>query len=279
MKIAIIGGDGTGPEVAAEGVKVLKSVAKLEGFADKLELTDLDWGGDRYLKTGEALPADELDQLRKFDAILLGAVGHPDVAPGILERKLLLDVRFGLDQYINLRPVKLFPGVETPLNIRLLILPLLQVTVPMAELMKEQLSEIGVEIEIEQKDLATFVQEYAIDFTAMLTVTWYAGFSDPYLFLLNFRSTATGPFVGATETTQIDALLDQVSSQTDLEERKATFGQIEQLMAEEGYFQFLATRNNFVAWRNDLLTGVELLAADGFGLPYWHVIENISIAG
>lgn len=170
-------------------------------------------------------------------------------------------------------------GVETPLKIRLLILPLLQVTVPMAELMKEQLSEIGIEIEIEQKDLASFVQEYAIDFTAMLTITWYAGFSDPYLFLLNFRSTATGPFVGATETTQIDALLDQVSGQTDLEERKATFAQIEQLMAEEAYFQFLATRNNFVAWRNDLLEGVELLAADGFGLPYWHVIENISVAG
>ena len=87
-KIAVIGGDGTGPEVAAEGVKVLKAVAKLEGI--KFELTHLDWGGDRYLKTGEALPADGLDELRKFDAILLGAVGHPDVTPGILERKLLL---------------------------------------------------------------------------------------------------------------------------------------------------------------------------------------------
>jgi 3-isopropylmalate dehydrogenase len=113
-RIAVIGGDGTGPEVAAEGVKVLKAVGKLENL--KFELTDLDWGGDRYLKTGEALPADGLDQLRRFDAILLGAVGHPDVAPGILERKLLLDLRFGLDQYINLRPVKLFPGVETPLK-------------------------------------------------------------------------------------------------------------------------------------------------------------------
>jgi 3-isopropylmalate dehydrogenase len=116
MNIAVIGGDGTGPEVAAEGVKVLKAVAKLEGFDKELKLADLDWGGDRYLKTGEALPADALDQLRKFDCILLGAVGHPDVKPGILERKLLLDLRFGLDQYINLRPVKLFPGVETPLK-------------------------------------------------------------------------------------------------------------------------------------------------------------------
>ena len=113
-KIAIIGGDGTGPEVAAEGVKVLQAAAKIEGL--KFELTDLDWSGNRYLKTGSPLPDDGLDQLRKFDAILLGAVGHPDVAPGILERKLLLDLRFGLDQYINLRPVKLFPGVESPLR-------------------------------------------------------------------------------------------------------------------------------------------------------------------
>ncbi len=113
-KIAVIGGDGTGPEVTAEGVKVLKAVAKLEGF--QFEMTEFDWGGDRLLATGEALPEDGLDQLRKFDAILLGAVGHPDVAPGVLERKLLLDLRFGLDQYINLRPVKLFPGVETPLK-------------------------------------------------------------------------------------------------------------------------------------------------------------------
>jgi 3-isopropylmalate dehydrogenase len=113
-QIGVIGGDGTGPEVAAEGVKVFEAVAKDEGIG--YELTHLDWGGDRYLATGEALPVDGLDQLRKFDAILLGAVGHPDVAPGILERKLLLDVRFGLDQYINLRPVKLFPGVETPLK-------------------------------------------------------------------------------------------------------------------------------------------------------------------
>ena len=82
QKIAVIGGDGTGPEVTAEGVKVLRAVAKLENL--QFELTDLDWGGERYLKTGEPLPADGLDQLRKFDAILLGAVGHPDVAPGIL---------------------------------------------------------------------------------------------------------------------------------------------------------------------------------------------------
>jgi len=113
-KIAVIGGDGTGPEVAAEGLKVLEAIAKLAGI--HYELTSFDFGGERYLRTGETLPKGAVDELRKFDAIYLGAVGHPDVAPGILEKGLLLELRFQLDQYINLRPVKLFPGVETPLK-------------------------------------------------------------------------------------------------------------------------------------------------------------------
>jgi 3-isopropylmalate dehydrogenase len=114
LKIAVLGGDGTGPEVVAEGLKVLKAVSALEKF--KYELTDFDFGGDRYLRTGEILPEGAVDELRKFDAIYLGAIGHPQVAPGILEKGLLLELRFQLDQYINLRPVKLFPGVETPLK-------------------------------------------------------------------------------------------------------------------------------------------------------------------
>ncbi len=113
LKVAVIGGDGTGPEVAAEGVKVFKAVAELEGIS--YELKDFDYGGDRYLATGEILPEGAADELATFNAILLGAIGHPDVAPGILERGLLLELRFRFDQYINLRPVKLYPGVETPL--------------------------------------------------------------------------------------------------------------------------------------------------------------------
>lgn len=113
LKLAVLAGDGTGPEVAAEGLKVLAAIAKLEGFT--YELTHFDWGGNRYLRTGETLPPGGVDELRKFDAIYLGAVGHPEVAPGILEKGLLLELRFQLDQYINFRPVKLFPGVETPL--------------------------------------------------------------------------------------------------------------------------------------------------------------------
>ena len=112
-KIALIGGDGTGPEVAAEGVKVLGALAAQDGFTYQIET--LDWGGERYLKTGEIIPDGGIELLRGFDAIYLGAVGHPDVAPGILEKGLLLRLRFELDQYINLRPVKLYPGVETPL--------------------------------------------------------------------------------------------------------------------------------------------------------------------
>jgi len=114
LKVAVLGGDGTGPEVAGEAVKVLKAVAGLEGIT--LELTDFDYGGDRYLRTGEILPEGALDRLSQFDAILLGAIGHPDVPAGVLERGLLLAMRFHFDQYINLRPVKLFPGVETPLK-------------------------------------------------------------------------------------------------------------------------------------------------------------------
>jgi len=113
MKIAVIGGDGTGPEVTAEALKVLDAVAKLEGFS--YETKEFDFGGERYLKTGEILPDGAVDELKQFQAIFLGAVGHPDVAPGILEKGLLLELRFALDQYINLRPVQLYPGVETPL--------------------------------------------------------------------------------------------------------------------------------------------------------------------
>ena len=113
MKIAVIGGDGTGPEVTAEAIKVLSAVSKLENFS--FETTEFDFGGERYLRTGETLPDGAVDELKKFDAIFLGAVGHPDVKPGVLEKGLLLELRFQLDQYINLRPVKLYPGVETPL--------------------------------------------------------------------------------------------------------------------------------------------------------------------
>jgi 3-isopropylmalate dehydrogenase len=113
-KIAVIPGDGTGPEVVREGIKVLNAAAAKFGF--KLEYQNFDFGGDRYLHTGETLPDSAINDLKQFNAIYLGAIGHPDVKPGILEVGILLKMRFSLDQYINLRPVKLYPGVETPLK-------------------------------------------------------------------------------------------------------------------------------------------------------------------
>jgi 3-isopropylmalate dehydrogenase len=113
-KIAVIGGDGTGPEVTREALKVLNAAASAYGF--KIETTEFDLGGERYLRTGEVLPDSAVKDLSQFDAILLGAIGHPDVKPGILEKGILLRLRFELDLYINLRPVKLYPGVDTPLK-------------------------------------------------------------------------------------------------------------------------------------------------------------------
>jgi 3-isopropylmalate dehydrogenase len=113
-KIALMPGDGTGPEVIAEGVKVLKSLGQKAGIP--FDWTPYDLGGERYKNTGEILPDSVLADLRKADAIYLGAIGHPDVKPGILEKGLLLRLRFELDQYINLRPVKLYPNVDSPLK-------------------------------------------------------------------------------------------------------------------------------------------------------------------
>lgn len=116
MKIAVIPGDGTGPEVTNEALKVLEAVSKKHGFS--YDLTPLDWGGKRYRETGDIIPEGGIEQLKQHDAIFLGAIGDPDVTPGLLEKGILLTLRFELDQYINLRPVKLFPGVDTPLKDR-----------------------------------------------------------------------------------------------------------------------------------------------------------------
>jgi 3-isopropylmalate dehydrogenase len=112
--IAVIGGDGTGPEVVRESIKVLDAAGAKFGF--KLNYTDFDFGGDRYLRTNEALPDSAADDLRNFPAILLGAIGHPDVKPGILEKGILLRLRFELEQYINLRPVRLYDERFCPLK-------------------------------------------------------------------------------------------------------------------------------------------------------------------
>jgi 3-isopropylmalate dehydrogenase len=109
-KLAVIAGDGIGQEVVAEGLKVLRSVLP------DLATVDYDLGAARYNRTGETLPESVTEELRGADAILLGAIGDPSVPPGVLERGLLLKLRFALDHHVNLRPVRLFPGVEGPVK-------------------------------------------------------------------------------------------------------------------------------------------------------------------
>ncbi len=113
-RIGVIPGDGTGPEVIREGLKVLRSASEVTGF--QCEFVEYDFGGERYLRTGETIPDPTIEEFKRLNAIYLGAIGHPKVKPGILERGILLKIRFALDQYINLRPVKLYPGVETPIK-------------------------------------------------------------------------------------------------------------------------------------------------------------------
>ncbi|HET6166902.1 MAG TPA: 3-isopropylmalate dehydrogenase [Marmoricola sp.] len=120
LKLAVIPGDGIGPEVTAEGLKVLEQAVNSTGPAGvKFEATRYDLGAERYLATGEVLPDSVLDEIRQHDAILLGAVGgrpnDPSLPPGILERGLLLRLRFELDHYVNLRPSRIFPGAVSPL--------------------------------------------------------------------------------------------------------------------------------------------------------------------
>ncbi len=112
--IAVIPGDGTGPEVVAEGVKALEGISRKGG--PRFRFTSYDLGGESYLKTGELLSDAILSELKEMDAMYVGAIGHPDVRPGILERGILLRLRFELDLYINLRPVVLFAGAYTPLK-------------------------------------------------------------------------------------------------------------------------------------------------------------------
>ncbi len=113
-KIAVIPGDGTGPEVVREGLKVIDAASKKFGF--DYESKTFDFGGDRYLKTGKTLDKEDIEELKQYSAIYLGAIGHPDVKPGILETGILLNLRFSLDQYINLRPIKLYNDAFCPLK-------------------------------------------------------------------------------------------------------------------------------------------------------------------
>jgi 3-isopropylmalate dehydrogenase len=112
--IGVIPGDGIGPEVVREGLKVLRAVAATEGFG--LDLSEYPYSGGYYLETGKLVPPEVIEEWRQLDAVYLGAIGHPDVEPGLVERSVILGLRFGLDLYVNLRPIKLYAEHLCPLK-------------------------------------------------------------------------------------------------------------------------------------------------------------------
>ena len=167
-------------------------------------------------------------------------------------------------------------GYAEGLQISLLISPDLAATVPMAELIQSQLREVGIEIEIVQRDIATFINDYAVEGTSQLAISWWAGFSDPYLILGQIASDQFGPLIGL-EDAELDALLERAATETDPDARLEVLKELETAIATTGNFQPLVTRDNFLAYRSDLVGGAEFAEADGYGLPLWHRLQNMTV--
>lgn len=160
------------------------------------------------------------------------------------------------------------------LKITLLVSPELATTIPMAEIIKAQLAEIGIEIEIVQRDISTFVQEYAVDGTAQLAISWWAGYSDPYLILSSLASTSFAPILGMGDPA-IDELLARAAKEPDPTARLQVLRELENSIATDAHFVPLVTRDNFIAFRNDQIGDATFNAAEGFGLPLWHRLERM----
>ncbi len=168
-------------------------------------------------------------------------------------------------------------GYEGGLKIPLLISPVLAATVPTAELIKAQLAEIGIEIEIVQRDINTFVDEYAVEGTAHLAISWWAGYSDPYLILLDQGSDDfVGAVLGVTDPA-VDDLIDQSARTVDPEARLEVLRELERVAATMAAFQTLVTRDNFIAYRKDQVGDVTFAQGEGFGLPLWHRLEHMTL--
>jgi ABC-type transport system substrate-binding protein len=146
----------------------------------------------------------------------------------------------------------------------------------MAELLKAQLAEIGIEIEIVQRDLATFIDQYIISGTAQLALAWWAGYSDPYLVLLEQASTGVASILGIADPA-IDELIARSAATVDPEARLQVLRELEDAIATKAGFVPLVTRDNFIAYRNDLIGNVTFAQSDGFGLPLWHRLEQITL--
>lgn len=167
-------------------------------------------------------------------------------------------------------------GYGDGLQLELLVSPALAATIPMAEIIKAQLAEIGIEIEIVQRDIATFVDEYAVQGTAQLAISWWAGYSDPYLILLDQASNGFAPILGIADPA-IDELIARSATTVEPEARLQALRELEDAIATKAGFQPLITRDNFIAYRNDLIGNVTFAQGEGFGLPLWHRLEQITI--
>lgn len=166
-------------------------------------------------------------------------------------------------------------GYGDGLSLTLHVATVLAATIPMAEVIREQLAEIGIEVEILQQDLSTFVNDYAVEGNAPLSIPWWAGYSDPYLMLSQLSSSGLGPVLGMDDVAALDAQLAVTASTVDPDTRLEALHELERSIAASAYFQGLATRDNFVAWRQDQLTNVTFADADGFGLPLRPTIQEI----
>lgn len=168
-------------------------------------------------------------------------------------------------------------GYADGLQLQLLITPVLAATVPIAELIKVQLAEVGIQVEIVQRDLSTFVNEYAVEGTAQLAISWWAGYSDPYLILLENGTFDFAPILGISDPT-VDELIAQSARTVDPDERLEVLHQLEDAIATIAGFQPLVTRDNFISYRTDLVSNLTFAEGEGFGLPLWHRLEEVTVS-
>lgn len=166
-------------------------------------------------------------------------------------------------------------GFGEGLALQLLVTPALAATVTMAEVLQEQLAEAGIEIEIVQRDLATFVADYTDGESSQLAISWWAGYSDPYLILVELGN-GQATFIGMDDPA-VDDLISRAAAATDPATRVTIMRELEAAIATLGNFQPMVTRNNFIAYRNDQLANVTFAAADGFGLPLWHNLKDMTL--
>jgi len=218
-----------------------------------------------------------IDREQIKDVALFGrATATGPIAAGFTQLAApLSDVPFYTRDVERAKALLAEAGAGAGLALQLTVTPDLAATIPMAELIRAQLGEIGITVEIIQRDIATFVDEYSVQGTTQLAISWWAGYSDPYLILLELHSNAFAPILGLQDPA-MDELIERAAREVDPTARLEVLRELERAVATTAYFQPLVTRDNFVAYRKDQVGGVTLAAAEGFGLPLWHRVQEMT---